>query len=164
MAALLAASLAVLLLPTAPVRGPRVRTPIGASELAAVLRDGHRYQFGRAPSRRRLVAAWAQVALENGQGRECFSFNLGMVGAVADQPYHFLHGHRFRSYADHVEGSRGYWAVMAHHPITLRMFDAGDVAGAARAMAGSYHRTDPALYAARMTALLGAAERAVAAL
>lgn len=138
---------------TTTARAPRDATPIGRAELAAVLRDGHFAVFGSFPSRRRLAIAWAQCALESGQGARSRGHNIGSIGAPAGAPSFLVAGARFRVYGDFIEAARDYWSVVGRSQRALACFDAGDAACAARALHGFYHRTDPEVYGAAMRSL-----------
>lgn len=92
-------------------RVERVHTPIGKAELAAVLRDGHYAVFGRFPSKKTLGVAWAQVALENGQGYWTYNYNLGKITSRKTRPY-YVQKHRFRSHKNFNQGAADYWRVV----------------------------------------------------
>lgn len=132
---------------------PPTPTPLGELELAAVLRDGHHFVFGTFPSRRRLGVAWAQTALECGRGAKTIGWNVGQIGALEGQPFHWIAGHKFRDYDDAIDGARSYWFAVKPFTRALHSFDAGDPGGAARALSGHYFRANADDYARAMLAL-----------
>lgn len=104
---------------------PMKHTPIGKVELAAVLKNGHYSVFGRFPSKKTLAVAWAQVALENGQGYWTYNYNLGKITSSKKRPY-YVQRHRFRAHRNFQEGAADYWKVVKKMcPKSLKYFKEG---------------------------------------
>ena len=89
----------------------RVGTPIDVVGMAKVLKEGHKEAFGFYPSDNRLAVGWAQVALENGQGKIVYNHNLGFITSSKTRPY-FIKRHRFRAHNTFLEGATDYWRVV----------------------------------------------------
>lgn len=128
-------------------RVPIVHTPIGQLELAQVLKNSHYSVFGEFPSDKRLAVAWAQVAIENGQGYQTFNHNLGNINSAKSRPYYLKH-HRFKSHKDFIDGGIDYWKIV--HKMcrsSLPAFDAGAPRWAAnRLSACGYYGADKTKY------------------
>jgi hypothetical protein len=69
--------------------------------------------------------AWAQVAFENGAGRNVYNYNLGNVVPVKDQPYYYADRHKYRAFVSFVESGKTYWRVIKRCTAALRAFDLG---------------------------------------
>ena len=143
-------------------RVKRVKTPIGKPELAAVLRDGHLAALGHKPNKKRLAVAWAQVALENRQGKEVYNYNLGNITSSKSRPF-FVKRNRFRAHRNFNEGAADYWKVV--HKMckrSLKYFDRGQPRLAARQLYRcGYYKADPNKYANSMLWLYRYANRKV---
>jgi len=138
-----------------PNRVPKTHTPIKVVPLAEVLKKGHIDVFGYAPSNKRLAVAWSQVAIENGQGRLTYNYNLGNISTLKKVPYYIIAGHPFRSFPNFAEGSRAYWSVIRNMcKSSLPAFDAGAPEWAARILYGcGYYGADPIQYGKAMRQL-----------
>lgn len=116
----------------------RVQTPLSRVELMSALREGHQLAFGRQPNERRLAMAWAQVALENGQGKYTYNHNLGNLVSRAASTSTYWNGgdryHPYMSFATFAEGAEAYWRVLSRCWIAVSRFDQGDPTGAAEAL------------------------------
>lgn len=148
-----------------PLRESIIKTPLGAVELAAVLRDAHTAVFGYPPSMRRLSVAWGQVTLEG--ARRGFNHNLGSVGIPDSNhtsPYVVVGGARFATALTFIDGAIRYWATLRQgFPNTLKAFDTGDAYTCGMALGrGGYHRSDSEDYARKMSSLAGTFWRVVA--
>lgn len=140
-------------------------TPIGKPELAAVLRDGHHAVFGVFPSRARLRSAWAQSALEVGQGARSRCHDVASIGAGPHEPFFVVAGAHFGARRDFLDGAIAYWTTVRRCEAALHAFDAELPEEAAFALRRcGYYRVSEALYAAGLRGLRGAARRAVAVL
>lgn len=162
---------------------PKMKTPLGSLELAAVLRDAHHNVFGVDIPKNRLAMAWAQCALEHGRGAAIFCHNLGNITAPSSwagdyYAYHFTRKEnphdapagdsptfvmKFRAHADFVDGARDYWRVISgRYASCLPHFDAGDAAGAAHALKlKGYYTANEADYARNMVALFAEFNRKI---
>lgn len=158
----LAVSLSLMLAPilakadTTTGQQPAVQTSISPTQLIAVLRDAHAVIFGTAPSMNRLAMAWAQIALENGQGQFVYNHNLGnVVPITSKQPWFYIADHnKYRSFASFDESAQMYWAVIKSCAPAIRQFDAGQAATAAAALKNcKYYDADVGPYAAQMSSL-----------
>jgi hypothetical protein len=152
-----------------PHREQMTVTPIGPVQLASVLRDSHVAAFGTTPSRQRLAAAWAQIALENGHGKFIYNHNVGNVLAYKNsQDYYIVNTRKFRAYNTFEDGAKVYWFVIQHCQNTLRQFDAGSMTNAVEQLkrcgyfeadVDTYTRTMTSLYHHAMTKVLPDEER-----
>ena len=140
--------------PANSYRVKRVLTPIGKIELAAVLRDGHYAVFGTFPSKKKLAVAWAQVALENGQGKKTFNHNLGKITSGKDRPY-YIQRHRFRAHNNFNQGAEDYWRVVKKLcSRSLPFFEKGDPYSAALVLRScGYYQADKHRYGLAMVKL-----------
>ena len=143
---------------------PRLVTPIGEFELAAILRDGHTAALGVAPSNNRLGVGWAQIALETGRGKSINNCNLGNVTAgkswlgeyfamkvpPPDPPVL-----KFRSYPHWLDSAADYWRLLdARFKVALAHFDAGHPDKAAEQLGlARYFLAPIAQYSKGMTSL-----------
>ena len=144
--------LALTIKPTYRVK--KKHTPIGKVELAAVLRDGHYAVFGDFPSKERLQVAWAQVALENGQGYMTYNHNLGKITSSKYKPY-YVQRNRFRSLKNFQDGAKLYWKVVDRLcSKSLQYFDNGRPNAAAQQLHScGYYGADAKLYGKEMSKL-----------
>jgi hypothetical protein len=129
-------------------------TPIGTLELAAVLRDGHYAVFGFFPSKQRLAVGWAQVAIENRQGKETYNHNLGNINSAKSRPYYVKH-HRFKAHPDFQTGAQDYWKIVRKLcSASLPAFNAGAPYAAAQQLSRcGYYGANPDLYGKAMLQL-----------
>ncbi len=74
----------------------RQLTPISRVELARALKEGHYKVFKKYPSENRLAVAWAQIAIENLQGKIVYNHNLGNIKSSKHRPY-YVKVNRFRA-------------------------------------------------------------------
>lgn len=141
----------------------KYQTELLPVEVAEVLRSTHLKVFDKPPSKRRLAMAWAQIALENGQGKQTFNFNLGNIGAGRTQPFYFMAGHKFRSFTSFEEGGQAYWNVLKNRClIVLSIFDTGDASKAAIQLEKcGYYRVEREIYEAGMSSLYNTAIRKI---
>jgi hypothetical protein len=132
----------------------RVDTPIDVVGLAKVLKEGHKKAFGVYPSDKRLAVGWAQVALENGQGKIIHNHNLGFINSGKKRPY-FIKKHRFKAHKTFLEGATDYWKVV--HKLcksSLIYFDKGQPYNAAQRLKScGYYGADADLYGKAMIKL-----------
>ena len=111
--------------PHEPNRVEREQTPISTVKLAQVLKEGHHEVFGYYPSDNRLAVGWAQVAIENGQGRKVYNYNLGNINSAKSRPYYVKHN-RFKAHQSFRQGAKDYWKIVKKLCRTsLVYFDAG---------------------------------------
>jgi len=164
---LLAAAVALeILLPgVASARGatdparevPSVVTPLGRTDIADVLLRGHVRELGVAPSASRLAMAWAQVALENGNGKYSYDHNLGNIGPwTPAQAWYLspLDKNFYRAFDTFEEAATAYWRVVRKCPGALARFDAGFAEEAAKLLRQcGYFGADLATYAKAMASL-----------
>ena len=108
-------------------RRATTRTPVTRTQLLSVLRDSHQSVFGFLPTTQRLAMAWAQVALENGQGKYVYDNNVGNVAPYrADQPFYIVNKNtKYRAFDTLEEGAGEYWHVVGGCKGALAAFDAG---------------------------------------
>lgn len=125
---------------------PKVKTPIGPLELAAVLRDAHANVLEKDINVDRLGCAWAQMAFEHGHGDYVYCHNIGNVTAFGswagdhyeirftrkENPHDAPDGDaaefvmRFRAHEDFIDGARDYWRVInGRYRSVLPIFDQG---------------------------------------
>lgn len=130
-------------------------TPMSQGELLQSLKDGHISFFGKEPSKNRLAVAWAQVGLENAQGKKIYNFNFGNIGASKRQPHFFISGHRFKANESVRDGTILYWkTVKKMCSSALPHFDVGDTKSAAYQLYRcGYYRADRDDYARGMSQL-----------
>lgn len=148
-----------LILFNVPVNKPLHRkqelTPVTENALYEVLKTSHVSVFGKDASEKRSATAWAQVALENGQGAKIYNFNLGMIGGSKKKPYFFINGYRFKANDSLYDGGVLYWNTIKNMcPSVLPHFDVGDVKGAAYQLYRcGYYRANKDDYARGMSKL-----------
>ncbi len=145
-----------------PLKQPKILTEISSTDLMRVLQKGHFRIFGEEPSNKRLAMGWAQVALENGQGKKTYNYNFGNIGAIGKKtPYYLQSGHKFLSNNNFLSGAEIYWKTIKNMcPSSLKYFDVGDSNGAARQLARcGYYRADPDFYSSLMTNLFYTAQK-----
>lgn len=138
------------------------RTPIEPSELLKVLRRAHVEVFGAEPSTNRLAVAWAQIAFENGRGKEVFNFNLGNIGPGAKHRRILLRdGGYYRAFTSFDEAALTYWTHLKEHcPTALLGFSSLNALYISeRLRACGYHRTDVTRYGQGISGLIYAALR-----
>lgn len=105
---------------------PKVSTPLSPTRLLNVLRQAHVELRGEQPSRSRLAMAWAQVALENAQGKVMWNYNVGNVTPGKNGMwYRHSPKARYRSFDNFVDGAKVYWRVVMWCKAAFKMFDAG---------------------------------------
>ena len=118
---------------------------------------GHRTELAVVPSASRLAMAWAQVALENGNGRYSYDHNLGNVGPWApEQPWYLsrLDQNFYRAFDTFEEAATAYWHVVKRCPAALQQFDQGNGPEAAKYLRScGYFGADLGAYAKAMTSL-----------
>ncbi len=153
-----------------PLVVPKVTTPLGQPELAAVLRDGHHGVVGTFPSAERLGVAWAQCCLEHKRGKAIYNHNIGNVTAFGGWPGDYytidckeqtspgvwtLMHMKFRAHYDFVDGARDYWRIITgRYASALPFFDGGSPAQAAAALRQKgYFTANLAPYAKAMVSL-----------
>ena len=111
---------------------PQTLTPMSEVQVMEALREGHVAFFGTEPSKQRLNTAWAQVALENGQGSRIYNYNFGMIGGSKKEPYFFINGHPLKANDSARDGTILYWKTIKKMcSSVLPYFDVGDPKGAA---------------------------------
>lgn len=154
----------------ARVELPRARTPLERSELVAALRAGHERAVGEVPSEPRAQVAMAQLLVEHGADLHAiWTFNLGNLQAPTEWPRpwfvmtatEIIRGKptwvksRWVAAVDPAEGAELYWRRLAErYAGALPFFDAGDPAGAARALKRTgYYTGDAEAYAGLMSEL-----------
>src|SRR5271157_1871396 len=138
-------------------RVPMVNTKIERQELSDVLYKAHIKEFGKAPSMSRLAAAWAQIALENGNGKYSYNHNLGNIGPSSpDQLWYVsrLDGNYYESFDSFDDAAVRYWHVVKHCTGVLQRFDYGLAAEAAKLLRGcGYFGADLKAYSDGMASL-----------
>jgi len=120
-------------------RVPMVNTPIQRNKLSEVLLKGYITEFNKEPSLSRLAMGWAQVALENGNGKYSYNHNLGNIGPWSpDQPWYIsrLDGNFYVSFATFEEAAAAYWHTVNHCTGVLNQFDYGNATVAASHLRG----------------------------
>lgn len=133
-------------------------TPLTNIQLLRVLRDSHVETFGYEPSNKRLATAWAQVALENGQGKFLWNHNIGNIGPGSSSHEYYIHSDytSYRSFDGFVSGGVAYWKTIGRSKIILRQFDQGDPSGTAISLRNSgYYGADLEQYSRGMVGLYG---------
>lgn len=139
------------------VREAKQSTPISDVDLIKVLKTSHIDINGRLPSRSRLAMAWAQVALENGEGTVVWNHNLGNIGPSYGQRHaYYVHSPKanYRSFESFDEGARAYWITINRCEIVLKLFDAGLPREATESLkACGYFTANTDMYANLMTSL-----------
>lgn len=150
---------------------PKIATPIGDLELAAVLRDAYSNVFGKEPQKA-LACAWAQCVLEHGHGKHVYCHNLGniMAGSKWAGNYYLLKASeridkakniwkvfesKFRAHMDFIDGARNYWKLLKNqYASALALMEVGDAHGAAmRLGALNYYTAHEEIYSATMASL-----------
>ena len=136
----------------------KIHTPIGKLELAAVLRNGYYAEFGRFPSDNVLAVGWSQVALENGQGKITFNYNLGKITSPKTYQY-YVQRNRFRALSDFQEGAALYWRTINRLcSRSLIYFETGNAYSAAQILYGcGYYGANPKRYGEEMVKLMSTA-------
>lgn len=112
-------------------------TPISKQQLVQVLIDSHIVVFNTEPSKSRLAAAWAQIALENGQGKYVWNYNLGNIGpGYKKQHSYYMHTRSvpYRSFSGFLAGGIAYWKVLRKCSLALHFFDSTDPKSATHAL------------------------------
>ena len=72
--------------------------------------------------------SWAHVALENGQGKYIYNYNLGNIGVGKLQPYYKVAGSKFRAFSSFEEGGKAYWTHLKNKcQAALSNFDWADI-------------------------------------
>lgn len=135
-------------------------TPLSSVQLLRVLRDSHVETFGYEPSNKRLATAWAQVALENGQGKFLWNHNIGNIGPGSPSHEYYIHSDytTYRSFDGFAAGGVAYWKTVGRSQIILRQFDQGDPGGTAISLRNSgYYGADLQQYSRGMIELYGQA-------
>ena len=136
------------------LKQPMVKTPMSRTELLVVLRESHMKIFGKEPSPNRLAMAWAQVALENDQGRQVYNKNIGnIIKTDASQKYFLLgvHNRPYRSFDSFGDSAAIYWSVMQRCSPALSTFDHADYETASVWLKKcGYYEADVAAYVAGM--------------
>jgi hypothetical protein len=131
-------------------RVPMVNTPISREDLAYVLLEGHITELGGKPSLSRLAMGWAQVALENGNGKYSYNHNLGNIGpSKPDQSWYLsrLDGNFYKSFDTFEDAAETYWYQIQHCTGVLQQFDYGNATVAAAQLRGcGYFGADLKLY------------------
>lgn len=141
---------------------PMIDTPIDIVNLGRVLKEGHKQVFGTYPSDKRLAVGWAQIAIENGQGKIIHNHNLGFITSSKNRPY-FIKKHRFRSHKTFLEGATDYWKVVNKLcKSSLFYFDKGQAYNAAKRLrACGYYTSSADHYGKAMAQLYDKANRDV---
>lgn len=141
---------------------PRFDTPIDTMGLARVLKEGHKKAFGEYPSNKRLAVGWAQIAIENGQGKIIHNHNLGFITSSKNRPY-FIKKNRFRSHKTFLEGATDYWKVINKLcKSSLVYFDKGQPYNAAlRLKSCGYYEADADHYGKAMSKLYWKAKKEI---
>lgn len=105
---------------------PKTATPLSQTELLVTLRESHIKLYGKAPSKRRLAMAWAQVALENAQGEVMWNHNVGNVGPRGNDVW-YKHSNltTYRSFDNFIDGAMTYWGTVERCGTTLKLSDLG---------------------------------------
>lgn len=133
----------------------KYQTELLPVEIAQVLKDSHYNVFRKYPSNNRLAMAWAQIALENGQGEKIYNYNLGNIGAGKHQSYYVVSGSKFRSFNGFEDSGDAYWNVLKNNcSIVLSIFDTGDVSRSATQLENcGYYRVEREIYERGMVRL-----------
>jgi hypothetical protein len=135
----------------------RILTPLTPNQVISILNDAHYSNYNKYPSKNRLANAWAQVAIENGQGKLIYNYNFGNIGAPkhTKHPYFVIAGSRFISHSSPLDGAKRYWTTLKDHcPYSLVFFDAGLPEKAAYQLYKChYYGADPNYYAEQMRKL-----------
>jgi hypothetical protein len=137
-------------------RQPKTLTPLSDVQLLRILRDSHVEVFGIEPSIRRLAMAWAQVALENGQGKFLWNHNLGNIGPGSSQQEYYSHSSftTYRAFEGFLLGGQAYWQTIERSTVILRQFESGDPRGVATSLKNSgYYGADCETYGTGMVGL-----------
>lgn len=142
--------------PAHQLHQPKKQTILLPSELVDTIKYSHQNIFGKLPSKRRLALAWAQIALENGQGEKIYNYNLGNIGAVKYQSYYIVAGSKFRTFNGFEEGGETYWKTLRDGcSVVLPIFDSGDVVEAALQLERcGYYRVESDKYIVGMSKLV----------
>ena len=135
-------------------RVKKVHTPLTPIELGRALNVGHYERFGYYPSDKRLGVAWAQVALENGQGYYTYNYNFGKIKA-SKKHLHYVQKHRFRAHSNAIRGTTDYWNLINRLcKRSLPAFDVGAPKYAAKILSGcGYFEADKIKYGKAMRQL-----------
>jgi hypothetical protein len=135
---------------------PKELTPLTSEQLLRTLREAHVVVFGTEPSRNRLAAGWAQVALENGRGKAVWNYNLGNVGPSSSEHFYYMHTRAvpYRAYNGYLEGGITYWRVVRKCGAVVQMFDRGEVRRASESLRRcNYYLADVTHYTGMMWSL-----------
>lgn len=137
------------------IKEEKILTPIDKVDLAKELYDAHLLVNRFEPSINRLAASWAQVALENGQGKFVYNHNLGNIGPFKGQAYyHHSNLTTYRSFSSFVDGGKAYWNTLNRCKLALKQFDNGDMESASYTLYRcNYYGADPKLYSKIMKEL-----------
>lgn len=134
-----------------------VNTPISREDLAYVMLKGHVTELGEVPSLSRLAMGWAQVALENGNGKYSYNHNLGNIGpSNPDQLWYVsrLDGNYYKSFETFEDAAATYWFQIHHCTGVLQQFDYGNAVTAASQLRGcGYFGADLQMYTKGMNDL-----------
>ena len=131
------------------VKEDKVLTPIDKVDLAKELYASHILVNRFEPSANRLAASWAQVALENGQGKFVYNHNLGNIGPLSKKQTYYRHSNltTYRSFDSFVDGGKAYWNTLNRCKIALKQFDNADIESASFTLYKcNYYGADPKLY------------------
>lgn len=129
----------------------KILTPISKLELVDVLNDSYTKLHGKEPNDNTLAMAWAQVALENSQGRIVWNHNLGNIGNAFDKHQKwYLHSREtyYRSFDSFEESATTYWSVVGRCEAASIFFKNGQPREAAHALkACNYYGAPEPAYA-----------------
>lgn len=131
-------------------------TPISQIDLMQELEKSHILVNKEIPSKNRLAAGWAQVALENGQGKFVYNYNLGNIGPLGKfQPYYYHSNETtYRSFESFTDGGKAYWHTLNRCKFVLTQFDNADIKGASYTLYKcKYYGADPKIYSILMEKL-----------
>jgi len=117
-----------------PLQRDKQLTPLSDVQLVRALRDSHVENFGFEPSPAKLAMAWAQVALENGQGKFVWNHNLGNIGSPPGTSHEFyVHSSytSYRSFEGYLEGGVAYWRTVRRCGSAWANFEVGNATASA---------------------------------
>jgi len=120
-------------------RQTKTLTPLSGVQLMHSLREGYVEMFGEQPTKQRLAMAWAQIALENGQGKYLWNHNLGNIGPGTSEQEYYVHSDytTYRSFDGYLNGAIAYWKHISRSTILFKHFNEGNPHGVAISLRNS---------------------------